>query len=66
MVKIVNLGIEKSNLTREKIASLGNDIYNNPEVKSVLIHVEFKDGSSIRFERDEFEDKIENVVEDDD
>ena len=48
-------------ITRKLISNFGESIYYHPEIKSVFIKVNFKNGSSISFKRDEIEDEWEAI-----
>lgn len=52
---------ESSKITRKLISNFGESIYYDPGVKSVFIKVNFKNGSSISFRRDEIEDEWEAI-----
>jgi len=58
---------EEQKVSRKVISKFGEAIYHCPEVSSVFIKINFKDGSSIGFRRDEGEDDFERlfVAEDD-
>lgn len=52
---------EGSRITRKLISNFGESIYYHPEIKSVFIKVNFENGSSISFKRDEIEDEWEAI-----
>ena len=58
---------EEQKVSRKVISKFGEAIYHCPEVSSVFIKVNFKDGSSIGFRRDENEDDFDRlfIAEDD-
>ena len=63
-MKILKVKKDKPAITREAIARIGEAVYYSPEVKSVEIEVEFKDGTTIRLSRDENEDRFQKRIED--
>ena len=62
-MKIVKLEKEDSKISRKIISRFGESIYGCGDVKSVLIKIYFKDGSTIGFKRDEEEDEIKDLIE---
>ena len=54
---------KNSKIDRKIISSFGEVVYGCPEIKSVFIKVNFKDGSSIGFKRDEDEDDFQDFFE---
>jgi hypothetical protein len=54
---------KKSKVTRKIVTNFGEAIYQCPEIRSVVIKVNFKDGSSIAFNRDEDEDDFKSFFE---
>ncbi len=63
-MKILNLEkIKNSRVNRKLIANFGESVYSCPEIRSVFIKVNFKDGSNIGFRRDEDEDALQNFLE---
>jgi hypothetical protein len=63
-MKILKTNIDKPIITREVIAKIGEAVYHSPEVKSVEIEVEFKDGTTINLSRDETEDRFQKHMDD--
>ena len=64
MVKNIKVeGYVKSRLERELISKFGNAVYQCPDVKSVSMRINFKDGSSLGFRKDEEEDDFDNMLE---
>jgi len=61
-MKILKVSDGKTKVKREVISKFGESIYHCEEVKSVVVRVEFKDGSSIGFERDEDDDEVEHLM----
>jgi len=62
-MKIIRVEKKESKISREIISRFGNSVYHNPEVKAVFIKVNFKNGSSIGFRKDEEEDGFEEIFE---
>lgn len=62
-MKIVKFQKEDSKMSRKVISQFGESVYSCPDVKSVLIKINFKDGSTIGFRRDEDEDEIKDMIE---
>lgn len=65
-MKKIKLETEKKSkyqLDRHLISKLGNSLYLNPNVESVIMHIHFKDGSSIGFKKDEEEDEFEDIID---
>ena len=62
-MKVVKFEKEDSKINRKMVSQFGESIYSCPEVKSVLIKINFKDGSNIGFKRDEVEDEIKDIIE---
>lgn len=62
-MKIVKLEKEDSKISRKVISQFGENVYSCPDVKSVLIKINFKDGSTLGFRRDEYEDEIKDIIE---
>jgi len=62
-MKIVKLQKEDSKISRKVISQFGESVYSCPDVKSVLIKIHFKDGSTLGFRRDEEEDEIKDMIE---
>jgi hypothetical protein len=60
-MKIIKVGEKGGEITRELISSFGNRIYQNDEIRKVLVRVFFKDGSELGFNRDEEEDEFEEL-----
>jgi len=60
-MKIAKISKEDTKVSRKLIAKFGESIYHCNEVESVFIKVNFKDGSSIGFKRDEGEDDFERL-----
>ena len=56
-MKIVKLKKEDSKISRKLVSSFGENIYHSPDVQGVSIKVEFKDGSTVGYYRDETVDK---------
>jgi hypothetical protein len=54
---------KNSKVDRKIVSSFGEAIYSCPEIRSVFIKVNFKDGSSIGFKRDEDEDDFQDFFE---
>ena len=54
---------KNSKVDRKIISRFGEAIYSCTEIKSVFIKVNFKDGSSIGFRRDEDEDDFQDFFE---
>ena len=63
-MKIIKLKKENSKISRKLVSSFGENIYHSPEVQGVSIKVEFKDGSTVGYYRDESVDKWEEDKED--
>jgi hypothetical protein len=61
-MKIYKIQKGDSKVTRKLISKFGESIYHYPEVKSVFIRVNFKDGSTIGFKRDEEEDTFDELI----
>jgi len=61
-MKTIKLRNEKASVNRELISKFGEAIYHSPQVESVLIQIEFKDGSGIRFKRAEMKDEIDRQI----
>jgi len=61
-MKIVKLQKEDSKISRKMISQFGETVYGCPDVKSVLIKINFKDGSTVGFRRDEDEDEIKDMI----
>jgi len=55
-MKIIKLQKKNPKLNRRHISKIGESIYHNPDVNSIFIRINFKDGSSISFRRDEEDD----------
>jgi len=55
-MKTIKIEKGESKVNRRLVTRFGEAVYSCPEVKSVRISVEFKDGSSIAFRRCEDED----------
>jgi hypothetical protein len=64
-MKTIKVGKEDSGVNRKLISRFGEAIYHDPEVEAVFIKVHFKDGTSISFNRNEEEDEIERMMEED-
>ena len=64
-MKIVKLKKDggSSKISRKLVSSFGENIYHSPDIQAVSIKVEFKDGSTIGFYRDESLDKWEDDEE---
>jgi hypothetical protein len=62
-MKIVKLQKEDSKISRKVISQFGESVYGCTDVKSVLIKIHFKDGSTLGFKRDEEEDDIKDMIE---
>ncbi len=62
-MKIVKFQKEDSKISRKVISQFGESVYSCQDVKSVLIKINFKDGSTIGFRRDEEEDDIKDMIE---
>ncbi len=54
---------KESKIKRKIISKFGETLYLDKEVKGVLIRVDFKDGSSISYRRDEDDDDFEDLIE---
>ncbi|MEK6859726.1 MAG: hypothetical protein AABX54_02825 [Nanoarchaeota archaeon] len=54
---------KNSTVDRKIISKFGEAIYSCPEIRSVFIKVNFNDGSSIGFKRDEDEDDFQDFFE---
>jgi len=54
---------KNSKVDRKIISNFGEAVYGCPEIRSVFIKVNFKDGSSIGFKRDEDEDDFQDFFE---
>jgi len=65
-MKTLKLGKEDSKVTRKLITKFGEMVYGYSEVVSVGIKVDFKDGSSIAFRRDEEEDSFDRMIKGED
>ena len=63
-MKTLRMKKEKPLVTREIIAKIGDALYHSPEVESVEIEVEFKDGTTIILSRDEMEDRMQKRLDD--
>lgn len=63
LMKIVKIEKEDPRISRKMISQFGASIYNYPEVRSILIKVNFKDGSTLGFKRDEDDDEIKDLIE---
>jgi hypothetical protein len=61
-MKIYKIQKGDSKVTRKLISKFGESIYHYPEVKSVFIKVNFKDGSTLGFKRDEEEDTFDELL----
>jgi hypothetical protein len=61
-MKIVKLQKGDSKVSRKIISKFGESVYHYPDVKSVFIKINFKDGSNIGFKRDEEEDTFDEIV----
>ncbi|MBR9704753.1 hypothetical protein GOV12_05035 [Candidatus Pacearchaeota archaeon] len=63
-MKIVRLkkGV-KSKVTRKFVSRVGEMIYHSPDVRSIFVKVDFKDGSSISYRRDEDEDTFDSIID---
>jgi len=61
-MKTVRFGRVEKRIIRENIARLGETVYHSSDVKSVMINIEFEDGSSIGFHREE-DDEENNQLE---
>ena len=64
-MKTLKLGKEESGVNRKLISRFGEAVYHDPEVQAIFIKVHFKDGTSISFTRNEDEDEIERLMEED-
>jgi len=62
-MKTVKLEKEEFKISRKLISQFGESVYSCPEVKTVSIRINFKDGSTIGFKRDEDEDDIKDMIE---
>ena len=54
---------KNSKVDRKVISNFGEALYRCPEIRSVFIKVNFKDGSNIGFRRDEDEDDFQDFFE---
>jgi hypothetical protein len=63
-MKSIKIAKKESEVDRQLITKFGEAVYSYSEVEAVFIRVEFKDGSSISYKRDESEDKIETLLDD--
>jgi len=54
---------KNSKVDRKIVSSFGEAVYGCPEIRSVFIKVNFKDGSNIGFKRDEDEDDFQDFFE---
>ena len=54
---------KNSKISRKIISNFGEAVYSCPEINSVFIKVNFKDGTSIGFKRDEEEDDVQDFFE---
>ena len=61
-MKVVKIPKGDSEVTRELITQFGESLYHYPEVKSVFVKVNFKDGSNVGFKRDEEEDTYDEII----
>jgi len=63
-MKIIKLkeGDVESKVSVGLISKFGQALYSCPEVKAVILRVDFKDGSTICFERDEDDDDLERIT----
>ena len=64
-MKTVKIDKQSSRVNRKVLANFGEAIYHCEDVESVLMKVNFKDGTSISFKRDEDDDDFERWCEDD-
>ena len=62
-MKTIKLEKEDSKVTRKLITKFGESVYSCSEVSSVFVRVNFKDGSSIAFKRDEETDDFDRIME---
>jgi len=60
-MKIAKITEDETKISRKLISKFGESIYHCPDVESVIIKVNFKDGSSIGFRRDECEDDFDRL-----
>ena len=63
-MKIVKLGNKKSKVNRKMLTSFGRSVYHDEGVQSIAIRVNFKDGTSVIFKRDERDDYLEQWEKD--
>lgn len=54
---------KNSKISRKIVSNFGEAVYSCPEIKSVFIKINFKDGTSIGFKRDEEEDDVQEFFE---
>lgn len=63
-MKVFNFDKAKnSKVDRKIISNFGEAVYQCPEIRSVFIKVNFKDGSNIGFRRDEDEDEFQDFFD---
>ncbi len=62
-MKILKTDVKHSKVDRKLITGFGQTIYHASDVKSVFIRVDFIDGSSISYSRDEDDDEFGSVTD---
>ena len=60
-MKILKTNTKNSKIDRKLITGFGQTVYHASDVKSVFIRVEFNDGSSISYNRDQDDDEFEEL-----
>ena len=63
MTKIVKINDKASGVKKDLISKFGEMIYHTEGVQSVVIKVNFQDGSNIGFRRCEADDSIDEMLE---
>jgi len=61
-MKTINLNDETIQINREIVSKIGEIFYRSSGVESVLIKIDFKDGSYIGFNREELEDDVKRRI----
>ncbi len=62
-MKILKTSVKHSKVDRKLISGFGQTVYHASDVKSVFIRVDFNDGSSMSYSRDEDDDEFNTVTD---
>jgi hypothetical protein len=62
-MKILRLNNKPASIGKDEIQKMGETIYQNQDVGSVSIQINFKDGTTLIFDRDEAEDRFNRLME---